>query len=73
MTDREWWDSLPPDAEFLTPPGFAWAHAARCRPSAPEDDDPPAPGPDHGFVEVWAWGGAWVPLAEFRTWERYDP
>jgi hypothetical protein len=21
MTDREWWDSLPQDAEFLPPPG----------------------------------------------------
>ena len=65
MTDREWWDALPSGSEFLTPGGL------RCRPGVPEKDDPPAPSPDHVFVEFWSAGGGWVGLAELRQWKRF--
>ena len=33
--------------------------------------DPAQPSPEHRFIEFWAMGAMWVPLAELRTWERY--
>lgn len=63
-SDQAWFDSLPETAEFVTPSGL------RCRPTVPYDDDPSRPDPDHVFVEFWAAGGRWVPLAEVRTWGR---
>lgn len=79
VSDREWWDLLPKEAEFLTPSGECGGlfrtqnrGGLRCRPNAPEEDDPPCPDPERfGFVEFWAGGAQWVKLAEIRTWERY--
>jgi hypothetical protein len=81
MTDREWWDSLPQDAEFLPPPGECGGlfrsdnrGGLRCRPDVPQPDDPPCPDPErYGFVEFWASGALWVELSVLRTWERYVP
>jgi hypothetical protein len=64
MTDREWSDTIPKGAEFLTPGGL------RCRSGVPDEADPPPPSPDHVFVEFWGAGGGWVRLSDLRTWKR---
>jgi diadenosine tetraphosphatase ApaH/serine/threonine PP2A family protein phosphatase len=81
MTDREWLDSLPLTAEFLTPPGEAGGLFApdnpgglRCRLGDPAElDGDPRPGDGYVCVEFWAGGCAWVAVAELRTWGRYVP
>jgi hypothetical protein len=58
MTDREWLESLPADAEFV-----GLRRGLACRPEDPGPKALPRPSPDHVFV-----GGDWVLISELRTW-----
>jgi hypothetical protein len=79
VNDSEWLNALPVDAEFLTPAGACGGlfppenpGGLRCRVDACLDGSAPDDGRTYAFVDFWASGQAWVPVAILRTWERYE-
>lgn len=71
MTDQEWLDSLPPDAEFICPGYYLPGVGVRCRVSQPDPDDPPPLGPGMVWVEAWAGSAGWVAVSDLRGWPRW--